>query len=96
MNCGTENAGSCHGGEAGATFAWIKKVGGVPVDNCLTYEACSSESKETNCLNRDFSCSAANTCRTCNTFSDMGGKCTAIYQYPKATITEFGKVKGVH
>ncbi len=44
LNCGGGKAGSCHGGEAGATFAWIKSVGGVPFDTCLSYEACSSDS----------------------------------------------------
>ena len=40
----------------------------------------------------DTSCSAVNTCRTCNTFSDKGGSCVELDYYPNATVAEFGEV----
>jgi len=90
LNCGSK-AGSCHGGDALPTYSWIKQTGGVPFDTCLQYESCSSESTEGSCKGRDFTCSAVNKCRTCNTFSDMGGKCVSIDKYPNVTIAEFGR-----
>jgi len=92
LNCGRLIAGSCHGGSQSGTYEFIKKVGFVPYDTCLSYEACSSESKEGFCRYGDYSCSAENTCRTCNTFVASGGKCTGISVFPNASIAEYGKV----
>jgi len=36
-----------------------------------------------------------NTCRTCSTFTASGGKCEGLYEFPNATIAEFGPVSGV-
>eukprot|EP01051_Picozoa_sp_SAG22_P005043 SAG22_NODE_288_length_12949_cov_163.316265_13_plen_86_part_00 len=33
-------------------------------------------------------------CRTCSTFSDMGGHCAGLDQYPNATVAEHGDIKG--
>ena len=49
------------------------------------YTACSSESKEGFCDKVDTTCSALNTCRTCDTFGGMGGTCVGIASYPNAT-----------
>ena len=46
LNCGTEEAGSCHGGYHTSTYEFIKKVGYVPYDTCQPYIACSEESTE--------------------------------------------------
>ena len=46
LNCGTEEAGSCHGGYHTSTYEFIKKVGYVPYDTCQPYIACSAESTE--------------------------------------------------
>ncbi len=46
VNCGTEVAGSCHGGSATGAFEFVKKAGGIPYDTCLQYQACSRESQE--------------------------------------------------
>lgn len=46
LNCGTEEAGSCHGGYHTSTYELIKKVGYVPYDTCQPYIACSAESTE--------------------------------------------------
>mmetsp|Transcript_13958 Transcript_13958/g.16933 ORF Transcript_13958/g.16933 Transcript_13958/m.16933 type:complete len:346 (+) Transcript_13958:158-1195(+) len=94
LNCGTEVAGSCHGGDHGATYRFIKETGFVPYDTCLSYEACSAESKEGNCAHGNYQCSDMNTCRTCSTFEANGGFCGAISEFPNASIAEYGEVNG--
>ena len=93
LNCG--NAGTCNGGDHLAAYKYIYTSNGIPYDTCLTYEACSYDSDETVCQNRNFQCKADNICRTCNTFTSHGGKCTSINKYPNASISEFGSVSGV-
>jgi Papain family cysteine protease len=44
------------------------------------------------CEKVDTTCSAANTCKTCDTFGGMGGKCTEIDYFPNATVSEFGLI----
>ena len=97
LDCASEVAGSCHGGSASGTYEFVKEHSGHwPYDTCLQYEACSAESKEGACARdgADYSCSAMNTCRTCSTFSSMGGSCAAVSTYPNATIAEYGQVSG--
>jgi cathepsin X len=81
---------SCHGGSHTGTYDFIKSTGFVPYDTCLPYMACSSESKEGFCEYVDTTCSGINTCKTCDTFGGMGGKCTEIDYFPNATIEEYG------
>jgi len=90
LNCATGTAGSCHGGSHTGTFEFIKKHGYVPYDTCQPYLACSNESTEGFCPHVDTTCSAINTCKTCDTFGGMGGKCTEIDIMPNATIAEYG------
>ncbi|KAL7560661.1 hypothetical protein ACA910_001343 [Epithemia clementina (nom. ined.)] len=92
LNCGTEIAGSCHGGYHTSTYEFIKKVGYVPYDTCMSYMACSHESTDGFCAHVDTSCTAANTCRTCDTFAGMGGACSEIDFFPNATIAEYGLI----
>jgi cathepsin X len=92
LNCGTEAAGSCHGGYHTQTYEFIKQVGYVPYDTCMPYMACSEESTEGFCPQLDTTCSAANTCRTCDTFAGMGGACTEIDYFPNATVVEYGMI----
>eukprot|EP00667_Euglena_gracilis_P010528 EG_transcript_10725 len=94
LNCGTELAGSCHGGSHLQTFEFITKTGYVPYESCQLYAACSKESNEGTCASGNWECSALNTCKTCNTFSDDGGKCVSIDFFPNATISEYGPVAG--
>ena len=95
LNCGSEVAGSCHGGSASGTYEFVKHGANAwPYDTCMNYAACSKESKEGFCADADFSCSAINTCRTCSTFTAMGGKCVEIDHYPNASIAEYGSVAG--
>eukprot|EP00924_Labyrinthula_sp_SR-Ha-C_P011368 maker-scaffold_36-snap-gene-2.9-mRNA-1 protein AED:0.04 eAED:0.04 QI:25/1/0.5/1/0/0/2/0/347 len=85
LNCATEEAGSCH-------------VGYIPYDTCLSYEACSKESHEGNCGNilqsnpEAYSCNPINICRTCSSFSEWGGFCSAIDHFPNATVAEYDAV----
>lgn len=86
MNCGTDTAGSCHGGSHTGTYEFIKKEAGfVPYDTCMPYIACSSESNEGFCNQVDTTCKPINTCRTCNTFEEHGGTCVEIASFPNAT-----------
>eukprot|EP01060_Flectonema_neradi_P012070 TRINITY_DN189_c0_g2_i5.p1 TRINITY_DN189_c0_g2~~TRINITY_DN189_c0_g2_i5.p1 ORF type:complete len:316 (+),score=81.21 TRINITY_DN189_c0_g2_i5:54-1001(+) len=93
LNCG--NAGSCHGGSIGGAFEWIHgNKDGVVYDTCNNYIACSKESSEGFCGKVDTTCKPENVCRTCSTFTSMGGKCTEISRFPNATVAEFGSVTG--
>jgi len=90
LNCAGGMAGSCHGGSASGVYEFVKQTGYVPYGSCIPYLACSSESKEGFCPSVDTTCSAINTCRTCNTFTEAGGKCVEISYYPNATVQEYG------
>ena len=78
LNCGTDVAGSCYGGYHTGVYEFIKQTGYVPYDTCMPYMACSHDSREGFCKHVDTTCSAANTCRTCDTFAGMGGACTEV------------------
>jgi cathepsin X len=93
LNCGTEMAGSCHGGYHTATYQFIQETGFVPYDTCISYMACSNESTDGFCKHVDTTCAANNICRTCDTFAGMGGACTEIDIFPNATIAEYGMVE---
>jgi len=41
-----------------------------------------------------FSCKAENVCRTCSTFTSMGGACVEVDKYPNVTVEEFGSIVG--
>lgn len=92
LNCGGGVAGSCHGGYHAGVYQFIKDTGYVPFLTCMPYLACSSESTEGFCSKVDTTCSKVNTCRTCDTFAGMGGKCSEIDYFPNATIAEYGVI----
>lgn len=92
LNCGTEMAGSCHGGYHTSTYEFIQQTGYVPYDTCTPYVACSAESTEGFCDKIDTTCTAENICKTCDTFGGMGGKCVALDYFPNATVAEYGLV----
>ena len=64
----------------------------MPYDTCTPYVACSAESTEGFCDKIDTTCSALNTCKTCDTFGGMGGKCVALDYFPNATVAEYGMI----
>jgi len=94
LNC--QMGGSCNGGDHLATYEAIHKYGSIPYDDCMVYQACSSDSKEKECQeNKEmFECTSTNICKTCNTFTSNGGTCSPILQYPNATIDSYGAVRG--
>jgi cathepsin X len=94
LNCGSKIAGSCYGGTASGTYQFIKEFGYIPFETCQPYIACSSDSEEGFCKNVDTSCKKENICKTCNTFSEYGGKCSEINFFPNATISEYGIIRG--
>ena len=94
LNCGAEDAGSCSGGSMMKLFRFLKETSGyVPYDTCMPYIACSAESEHGFCPFVDTTCSAFNTCRTCDTFVENGGTCREIDVLPNATIAEYGYYK---
>jgi len=95
LNCGSDVAGSCHGGSATGTFEFIHKHSGfVPYDTCQPYLACSSDSAEGFCPSIDTSCNLINTCRTCSAFlATIDFRCKAISHFPNATIAEYGTIQ---
>lgn len=94
LNCGSHTAGSCYGGTALGTFAFVKSTGYVPYETCQIYQACSHDSKEGFCSSVDWTCKPENICRTCSTFTEEGGKCVGVKHFPNATIDEYGTVSG--
>lgn len=93
LNC--KMGGSCNGGDHLATYKAIHEYGSIPYEDCMVYQACSSDSSEAGCKNKEmFECTPTNICKTCNTFSSRGGTCSAITHYPNATISSYGAVKG--
>ena len=93
LNC--QMGGSCNGGDHLATYKAIHKYGSIPFEDCMVYQACSSDSKEEACKNtQQYECTPVNICRTCDTFSNRGGTCNPILYYPNATIVNYGAVSG--
>ena len=94
LNC--QMGGSCNGGDHIATYKAIKSYGSIPFEDCMVYQACSSDSKEAACQQnkQNFQCTPVNICRTCDTFTYNGGSCYPITYYPNATIAEYGAIKG--
>jgi cathepsin X len=93
LNC--QMGGSCNGGDHLATYKAIHEYGSIPYEDCMVYQACSIDSAEEGCKNKQmFECSATNTCKTCDTFTARGGSCNPIMHYPNATIASYGAVKG--
>jgi len=89
--------GSCNGGDHLATYKAIHDYGSIPYDDCMVYQACSIDSKEEGCSDKKmFECTSTNICKTCDTFTSLGGTCNPILQYPNATIDSYGAVKGDH
>jgi len=87
LNCG--NAGTCEGGDQYAAYKFIKESGGIPFDTCLAYEACSHNSPQEVCQNRNFNCIPQNICRTSTQEGNI-----AITSYPNVTIEKYYALYG--
>jgi len=92
LNCA--NAGSCHGGSAGAVYQWLHSSAGISLETSNPYLACSSESTEGFCSKVDTSCNALTVARTCGGFSGEKGPCTGLSHYPNITISDYGSISG--
>ena len=42
----------------------------------------------------DTTCKPLNTARTCGSFSEEGGPCTGLSEYPNATVVDYGSIMG--
>jgi len=95
LNCG--QVGSCHGGSVIGPYFWMHKISqenaGISYETSNPYLACSSESEIGFCPNVDTTSKPENVARTCSTFPPQG-KCSAIVEYPNATIAEYGQISG--
>lgn len=102
LNCGL--AGSCRGGSPTDAYAWLLNISragsGIAFESVNPYLACSGDTREGFCKSdaalRDTGtqteqCTPVNIAKDCSTF---GAKCTALSQYPNATITAYGIVSG--
>jgi cathepsin X len=95
LNCGSV-AGSCYGGNPLSVYEWIMENGHIAYMSANPYLACSEESTEGFCQHVDTTCKPINIARSCDTFIESGGSCTALKHYPNATIKEWGVVETEH
>ena len=88
LNC--HGGGTCNGGSQYHAYKYIHdSKHGIPFDTCLQYEACSSDSHQEVCKNRDFSCKPVNICRTSTSKGNV-----AIESYPNVTIKKYYALRG--
>ena len=81
LNCGTEIAGSCHGGSSTGAYEFAH-THGVPDDTCQLYRAVDDE------------CTDLNVCATCVKPVGDTTKCSAVPEYTLWRAEEYGDVKG--
>ena len=84
LNCGTEIAGSCHGGNAKGVYQYVHDFG-IPEESCQLYKA------------KDEACDAIHQCRNCAPPPPpVGNDCWAVPedQYTKHYVSEYGRVRG--
>jgi hypothetical protein len=97
LNCG--GVGSCHGGSTAGVYHWLYQLSretgsGISYESSNPYMACSSESNEGLCPAADWSCTAENVARTCDTFSSFGGKCVALSKVRESARGERERGRG--
>eukprot|EP01137_Pigoraptor_chileana_P015073 Opistho-2@70542 len=80
LNCATDVAGSCYGGDPLATYSFVHD-NGVPDETCQQYKA------------TDEDCTAQNTCENCKGPPGQG-TCWAQQNYTKYYVDEYGSVDG--
>ncbi|CAE7892806.1 Ctsz [Symbiodinium necroappetens] len=96
LNCG--GVGTCKGGSVDGPYQWLmeisKKGTGISYETANPYVACTSDSDEGFCKYVDTSCKALNVARTCGSFSQEGGPCTGLGEFPNVTISDYGSISG--
>eukprot|EP00466_Bigelowiella_natans_P011287 jgi/Bigna1/37110/e_gw1.18.40.1 len=64
----------------------------------VPYIACSADSTQGFCsvphVQQLLTCTPLNVARTCSTFTEEGGNCTAITFYPNVKLADYGQIKG--
>jgi len=96
LNCG--GVGSCYGGTVDGPYQWLHRISkkglGISYETSQPYIACTPDSKEGFCKHVDTKCKPINVARTCGSFSQEGGPCTGLSQYPNISISDYGSVSG--
>lgn len=82
LNCGTEIAGSCHGGNAKGAYQYVHQYG-IPEESCQLYKA------------KDDVCDAFHLCRNCKPPAG-GDDCFPVptTSYTTHYVDEYGHVRG--
>ncbi len=78
LNCATDIAGSCDGGDDMGVYQYLQQTG-IPDSTCMQYAA------------TDMACTPINTCRTCVPGT---GVCSAVTNYTKYFASQYGSVSG--
>jgi len=99
INGGSEFLGSCYGGYTLSAYKWLYELSittgsGISYETSQPYMACSSDSSSGICKFVDWSCSAINIAKSCDSFPQWGGTCVGLTRYPNATISEYGFIRG--
>jgi len=81
LNCATESAGSCYGGDPMGVFQFMHDRG-LPEETCQLYRA------------RDDECTPINICRNCVPPVGNAESCTAVTDHPVHYVAEYGRVSG--
>ena len=90
LNCGADDAGSCHGGNQLSVYEWIHEKGPIAYESANPYIACSSDLDEGFCPHVDTTCTPLNVARSCVS----GEGCVALDRFPNASIDSWGSVDG--
>jgi cathepsin X len=96
LNCG--GVGTCYGGSVDGPYQWLHEIsqqgGGISYETSQPYIACTPDSKEGFCPHVDTECKPINIARTCGSFSQEGGPCSGLAEYPNISISDYGSISG--
>jgi hypothetical protein len=81
LNCATETAGSCHGGDPLGVYQFMHEHG-LPEETCQLYRA------------RDDACTPLNICRNCVPPAGNIEACAPVTDYPVHHVSEYGEIAG--
>ena len=96
LNC--NGGGTCHGGSVDGPYQWLHRLSlkgsGISLESANPYMACSAEMDNGICGGGQWTCDPINIARTCGTFPESGGSCSAIEPYPMIQIGDYGSIRG--
>jgi cathepsin X len=81
LNCATEMAGSCRGGDPLGAYQFMHEQG-LPEETCQLYKATDDE------------CTPINICRNCVPPAGNLETCTPVTEYPRHWVSEYGRISG--